>query len=100
MRDTFSSAYRDYEWSNDNRSDRGFDEAPVVSLRPVDPEHVAHFVAVQAVLGDRVAKMARDLAESMGPAGMRLLLVDLRRCSVPTGARMLRQMLGLRSGAV
>lgn len=74
-----------------------YDEAHVKrieqnDLPPVDPKHLAHFLAIQSVLGTTLAQKARDVMAELTPKEMRTWLDELSKLSVPDAVKKLKKM--------
>ena len=63
------------------------------ALPPLDPQTMAHFIAIQAALKPDEAGMARAVAGDLRPAELRAWFDDLKKLSVPEAVAKIRAMI-------
>jgi len=77
------------------------DDAPAAgSLPPIDPQTMAHFIAIQSALKPEEAAMARDVAGSLAPAELRAWFDELSKLSVPQAVQKIRVLIAGNTEAV
>jgi hypothetical protein len=74
--------------------------AQTLELPPIDPQTMAHFVAIQAALKPDEAVLARDVAGSLSPAELRAWFDELSKLSVPQAVQKIRVLIAGNTEAV
>ncbi len=70
------------------------------ALPPIDPETMAHFIAVQSALKPEEATLAREVASSLGTAELRAWFDELSKLSVPQAVQKIRVLIAGNTEAV
>jgi len=69
-------------------------------LPPIDPETMAHFIAVQSALKPEEAALAREVASGLGAAELRAWFDELSKLSVPQAVQKIRVLIAGHTEAV
>ena len=69
-------------------------------LPPIDPQTMAHFIAIQSALKPEEAVMARDVAGNLGAAELRAWFDELSKLSVPQAVQKIRVLIAGNTEAV
>jgi hypothetical protein len=69
-------------------------------LPPIDPQTMAHFIAIQSALDPKEAALARDVASTLGPAELRGWFEELSKLSVPQAVQKIRVLIAGNTEAV
>lgn len=85
--------------TEDAASDPKPDESVEPMIPPLDPETIAHFMAIQAALKPEEASVARAVAADLAPIELRAWFDDLKKLSVPAGVAKIRALVGKKGGA-
>ena len=64
------------------------------ALPPIDPQTMAHFIAIQSVLTPEEAALAREVAGELAPAELRAWFDELSKLSVPDAVVKIRTLVG------
>lgn len=75
-------------------------QAASEALPPIDPQTMAHFIAIQSALKPDEAAMAREVASTLGPAELRAWFDELSKLSVPQAMQKIRVLVAGNTEAV
>jgi hypothetical protein len=64
------------------------------TLPPLDPQTMAHFIAIQSALAPDEAALAREVAGELAPAELRAWFDELSKLSVPDAVVKIRSLIG------
>jgi hypothetical protein len=82
----------------------GGDTAPgedtATAMPAIDPQTMAHFIAVQSALKPEEAALAREVASTLGPAELRGWIDELSKLSVPQAVQKIRVLIAGNTEAV
>ena len=70
------------------------------ALPPIDPETMAHFIAIQSALKPEEAALARAVAADLSPAELRSWFDELKKLSVPQAVQKIRVLVAGNTEAV
>lgn len=70
------------------------------ALPPMDPQTMAHFIAIQSALKPEEAALAREVAGNLGPAELRGWFDELSKLSVPQAVQKIRVLIAGNTEAV
>ncbi len=70
------------------------------TLPPIDPQTMAHFIAVQSALKPEEAALAREVASTLGPAELHGWFEELSKLSVPQAVQKIRVLIAGNTEAV
>jgi hypothetical protein len=70
------------------------------ALPPLDPQTMAHFIAIQSALKPDESAMAREVASSLPPAELRAWFEELTKLSVPQAVQKIRVLIAGNTEAV
>lgn len=70
------------------------------ALPPIDPETMAHFIAIQSALKPEEAAVARSVAAELSPAELRSWFDELKKLSVPQAVQKIRVLVAGNTEAV
>ena len=70
------------------------------TLPPIDPQMMAHFIAIQSALKPEEAALAREVASTLGPAELRGWIEELGKLSVPQAVQKIRVLVAGNTEAV
>ncbi len=73
---------------------------PVTELPALDPQTMAHFIAIQSALKPEEAALAREVASTLGPAELRGWIEELGKLSVPQAVQKIRVLIAGNTEAV
>lgn len=70
------------------------------ALPPIDPQTMAHFIAIQSALKPDESAMAREVASTLGPAELRAWFDELSKLSIPQAVQKIRVLIAGNTEAV
>jgi hypothetical protein len=70
------------------------------ALPPIDPQTMAHFIAIQSALKSDEAAMAREVASTLAPVELRAWFDELSKLSVPQAVQKIRVLIAGNTEAV
>jgi hypothetical protein len=70
------------------------------ALPPIDPQTMAHFIAIQSALKPEEAALARQVASELAPAELRAWFDELSKLSVPQAVQKIRVLIAGNTEAV
>ncbi len=73
---------------------RASEQSAANALPPLDPQTMAHFIAVQSALRPEEAALAREVASELAPAELRAWFDELAGLSVPDAVAKIRDLIG------
>jgi hypothetical protein len=74
--------------------------APSAEPAPIDPQMMAHFIAIQSALKPDEAALARQVASELAPAELRSWIDELGKLSVPQAVQKIRVLIAGNTEAV